>query len=89
MLRDLQSILGETLVFALFIVCDFLILRLLYLTFSDAFRDVPITRSFYQGLEIASIFVISIHYLANCIIELRRSKARAWPLNSNGKSADD
>ncbi len=42
--------------------------------FADAISKFPPLEWLYEGIKIASVIVITIHYLANCIIEINKNK---------------
>ena len=79
--KELQPIFKQTVVFSTYILCDLFILWLV----GFAFLDITQTRSvrdvldlLYNGLKIASVFVISVHFLVSCIIEMKKEKQRTF-----------
>lgn len=75
--KELQPILKQTVVFSIYILCDLLILQLVGVAFSDIPQSYSFLDLLYNGLKIASVFVISVHFLISCIIEMKNEKKRA------------
>ena len=74
--KELQPILKQTVVFSIYILCDLLILWLVGFAFSDITQTYSALDLLYNGLKIASVFVISVHFLVSCIIEMKNEKKR-------------
>lgn len=72
--KSVQPLFKETVVFAIFILGDLLIIWLAGFAFTDIIQKYPIVGYLYDGIKIFSVLVIAIHYLGNCIIEINKDK---------------
>lgn len=68
--KELQIIAKETIIFAAFIGSDIFIVWLLSLVLGNDFNWL------YEGIRVISAITIAIHYLANCIIEIYKSRRK-------------
>lgn len=68
----IQPLLTETIIFTVFILGDILIIWLVRFAVSDVLGEFPMLSFVYDGIKIASLIVITIHYVVNCIVEVRK-----------------
>lgn len=74
--KEIQPILKEIVVFAIFILGDLFILWLAGFGFTDVDQFSSVIGLGYIGLKIASLAVLSIHFLVNCVVEVRKERQR-------------
>ncbi|HEY1353115.1 MAG TPA: hypothetical protein VGF67_26165 [Ktedonobacteraceae bacterium] len=72
--KELQPLLMHTVVFSVFILCEMLLLRLIDFAFSDVTQVYPVLDFLPFALKVASIFVISFHFLGSCITEIEKTR---------------
>ena len=72
--KEVRIIVEQTIISALFILADMLIVWLVGLAFVDTMKDIPFIGYLYDGVKIASVLVITIRYLLNCIVDMNRSR---------------
>lgn len=77
--KELQPIFKQTIVFSGYILCDLFILWLVGFAFLDITQTYPIMDLLYNGLKIASVCIISVHFLISCFVEMKKEKQRAIP----------
>jgi len=70
--KDLQPVLKEIIVFAIYILGDMFILWLAGFAIRDV--NIPAVNILYDGLKISSVIVIAVHFLCNCIVELNKNR---------------
>ncbi len=74
--KELQPILKEVVIFTVYILADLFILWLAGFAFGDIDKIYPIIGLIYNGLKIASVLVLSIHFLVNCVVEMKKERQR-------------
>jgi hypothetical protein len=72
--KEIRIIIEQTSISVVFILGDMLVVWLVGLAFADAVKDIPFVGYLYNGVKIASVLVITIRYLFNCIVDMNRSR---------------
>jgi len=72
--KEIRIIVEQTAISVVFILGDMLVVWLVGLAFADALKDIPFIGYLYNGVKVASVLVITIRYLFNCIVDMNRSR---------------
>jgi hypothetical protein len=78
--KEIQPILKEIIIFAIYILGDLFILWLAGFAFTDIIQAVHFLEWLYNGIKIASVIVISVHFLINCLIEIVKTRKDLTPV---------
>ncbi len=71
--KEMRIIVEQTAITVTFILADILVVWLVGLAFADVIKAIPFVSYFYDFVKVASVFVITVRYVLNCIIELNKS----------------
>lgn len=87
--REIQIIVEQTAIIVTFILADLLIVWMIRRAFSATINNIPFVGYAYDGIELASVIVITIRYFFNCISDMNRSRKHLLAeLQENKKSED-